>query len=390
MRSAWMSILQPRTHRCQGPSRGFLLIAILGLLQMPVAAAAAQVSDQVIILSPRVGEVIDSKERELYHLFPGIHDFREAVFYRTPANACYVLVRRTSGADTTIALSESALMEASQFIDTREATERESCRPDSTVVKKTVVDAGSLRSASEKNPPAQRSPSGSLSQAIPPAGRNPKDDLLPFAGNDKPAHYPSFGIGLGVGMYHSEMTGVEAAFAAIEDGYRAAGASVPRVATIDLDPMQLLTISFRPNNTFLFACEAGFSGNEFKNSISTKVKMIGGLAYAHYAPGANRMLTLFAGLGGGACRFSMTKPYNATLASYNDGSRDILKHISLNGGGSYFTTSGGLTFHMAPQAAFEIFAQHVSMKTVSTVTPEGPVSVDLAGTIFGVRLTLFR
>lgn len=62
---------------------GFSLLVDVFTIPMPVAAQEPE--GQVIVVSPRVGEVIDAEERERLKLFPGIPEFRSTAFLRLPA-----------------------------------------------------------------------------------------------------------------------------------------------------------------------------------------------------------------------------------------------------------------------------------------------------------------
>ena len=77
-----------------------LLLAALLLVQ---ANASAQ-ERHILIVSPKVGSVIDSVERSTYNLFPGMQNFYSATFYQTPDSAIHVSFKRVAG---TIALPES-------------------------------------------------------------------------------------------------------------------------------------------------------------------------------------------------------------------------------------------------------------------------------------------
>jgi hypothetical protein len=91
----------------------FLMVLVgLAFLSMP-NRLFAQDSDKVVILSPRVGAVIDAVERERYELFPEVRGFDRAVFLQTPGKTYYarVMFMGPDGArrDTTIQYSEDVL-----------------------------------------------------------------------------------------------------------------------------------------------------------------------------------------------------------------------------------------------------------------------------------------
>ena len=99
----------------------FLMILVgLALLSMP-NSLQAQDSDKVVILSPRVGSVIDAAERERYELFPEVRDFDRAVFLQTPKKNYYakIMFMGPDGArrDTTVQYPEGVLLLLAEKIE---------------------------------------------------------------------------------------------------------------------------------------------------------------------------------------------------------------------------------------------------------------------------------
>jgi hypothetical protein len=99
----------------------FLMILVgLTLLSIP-KRVLAQDSDKVVILSPRVGSVIDAAERERYELFQGIKGFDRAVFLQTPEKTHYAKIMSigADGArrDTTVQYSEDVLKVLAERIE---------------------------------------------------------------------------------------------------------------------------------------------------------------------------------------------------------------------------------------------------------------------------------
>jgi len=62
---------------------------VLLLVALPVPA---QEKDKVVILSPRVGAVIDSTERSRFQVLPAVRDFVKAVIFQTPSGIYYVQI----------------------------------------------------------------------------------------------------------------------------------------------------------------------------------------------------------------------------------------------------------------------------------------------------------
>jgi len=90
-----------------------VILFLVLLIQTPILA---QDSLAVLVLSPRVGSVIDVRERNLFHLFSTISDFRSAVFVRS-TDGVYALIEREQRPDTTLMFNWTLLSMLSQKVD---------------------------------------------------------------------------------------------------------------------------------------------------------------------------------------------------------------------------------------------------------------------------------
>jgi hypothetical protein len=70
-----------------------LLVAAYNLVQTHASAQERR----LLVVSPKVGAVIDSTARRTYNLFPGMKNFYSASFYQTPDSSIYLLFKRRSG-----------------------------------------------------------------------------------------------------------------------------------------------------------------------------------------------------------------------------------------------------------------------------------------------------
>ncbi|MGA9363268.1 MAG: hypothetical protein WBW16_02760 [Bacteroidota bacterium] len=86
-----------------------------------LAERAGEAKEKVVILSPRVGSVIDATERQQYELFPEVRDFDRAVFLQTPKKTYYakIMFVGPDGArtDTTVQYSEDTLSVLAERIE---------------------------------------------------------------------------------------------------------------------------------------------------------------------------------------------------------------------------------------------------------------------------------
>jgi hypothetical protein len=98
----------------------WMILIGLALLSFP-KTVLAQDSDKVMILSPRVGSVIDGAERERYQLFQEIRGFDRAVFLQTPKKTYYAKIMFVGPdgkrRDTTVQYSEDSLSVLAERID---------------------------------------------------------------------------------------------------------------------------------------------------------------------------------------------------------------------------------------------------------------------------------
>jgi hypothetical protein len=95
---------------------------LVGLAYLSVSnSVRAQDSDKVVILSPRVGTMINAYEREHFQLFPQINGFVRAVVYQTAQKNYYAKLELIGAdgktRDTTIQYSENSLLMLAERID---------------------------------------------------------------------------------------------------------------------------------------------------------------------------------------------------------------------------------------------------------------------------------
>ncbi len=209
-------------------------------------------------------------------------------------------------------------------------------------------------------------------------------DLLPFAGNEPPHAYPAITASIGVGWYVSAFEGAEAAFHATEQFYRDQGYDVPSAAPVDIGPVVMPTLSLDVTRSVGIALQAG-------RSLGTdEFLLAGGLVTGRVPLRADERISLRAGLGGGAYRFSIERPYSVLVTPIaGDGSYSTLDRIRLEGGAGYWTALGALAVRLGPEAALEGRAQYVDASDVSTTTPRGTrTTVNASGTLLALSLKI--
>jgi hypothetical protein len=98
------------------------LSLLMGLFLKP--ALAQEPEGQAMIISPRVGDIIDAEERDRFRLFPDIKGFQSAVFLLLPDSTCVVrVITAEDGTEQTrgIRLSKTRWLQVRDMIDHYEA-----------------------------------------------------------------------------------------------------------------------------------------------------------------------------------------------------------------------------------------------------------------------------
>jgi hypothetical protein len=95
----------------------FLLIVFF----FQVSFLTAQPTYKILIISPKVGEVIDKSEKDYFHLFQTIKGFEQGIFFVDTSNSYYGLIEYINQngikCDTVINYSEAYLIRTSELID---------------------------------------------------------------------------------------------------------------------------------------------------------------------------------------------------------------------------------------------------------------------------------
>src|SRR5207249_4804519 len=100
------------------PQRNVVFLSVF-LLIICWSRSAAQVDTSSFILSPRIGNELDSTEREYFGLLPRISHFVSARTSKTSdGNVTITIARQQAGAaDTTIRLTPQSAEELSKYVN---------------------------------------------------------------------------------------------------------------------------------------------------------------------------------------------------------------------------------------------------------------------------------
>ena len=126
-------------------TRSLLLLSLFGIV---ISDDARSQERRLLVLSPRVGPVIDSTEREYFDLFRTIRDFHSASVYQTPGDTFLVIAKRMGGGiflpDSIFSIPRS-LLDYAESIEHRETLLRGTHVPGSRSIMITYEDGTPLQ-----------------------------------------------------------------------------------------------------------------------------------------------------------------------------------------------------------------------------------------------------
>jgi opacity protein-like surface antigen len=344
-------------------NRIFLMIlAGLALLSIP-KSVLAQDNDKVLILSPRVGSVIDAGERERYGLFQGIKGFDRAVFFQTPEKKYYakIMCVGSDGArrDTTVQYSEDELKMLAEQIDHFEDIQKGTY--------KMGQQPATLKVVERQGQVVKQEP-----------------DLLPFAaqaGEFETESYPDWGFGIGLSTYSPDFSGLNAAFASVEQKYRNQGYSVPLV-TLGFHPSSCLwyNIKIRFSRSLGLLLEVGTANN---GDTAHVLRAVSATGLYHFEAFKISWLRPYVGAGLGRYHFRVTQDYKNVSPG-----RDLV--VFVEGGNIGFHAVAGVELSPRGEPSLSLYAKYLFIPTVETTTTTGvKANVDLSSMVAGATISFY-
>jgi hypothetical protein len=368
----------------------FLTMLIgLALLSIP-KRVLAQDSDKVVIMSSRVGAVIDAAERDRFRLFPQIEGFKQAVVCKTPNNTYYIVIISVTpegkAKETTVGYRESDLLTLAEQIDHFEDLQKGIYRMGQEPAALRVV--GPQAEAITKPPGQQLETLKVVDRQGQVVEQQP--DLLPFSLKtaEPPLEiFPQLGVGVGISSSSQDLGGIARAFNAIEEKYRKQGYTIIH-KSLNLDPPSLLryTLALRFSPSLTLLVDAG-------KSLETEVqlKTVSASALYYFGVFEQRWLRPFAGGGIVFSHFSFEKEYGDRISPIQSrGVYNYLESISTEGGNTGFMLAAGVDLVPNYFSTFTVYLNYVAPSTTeTTVSGIEPVSVKLAGLVAGARLSVY-
>lgn len=92
----------------------FLLAALVAADSLPPPVRDTAV---VVVVSPRVGEQIDARERRMFHMFPGVESFTSAAFFRMPDSTYSLEITADSAQVSRYAVTPERFRRIANYVD---------------------------------------------------------------------------------------------------------------------------------------------------------------------------------------------------------------------------------------------------------------------------------
>jgi len=185
-----------------------------------------QGGDRVIIVSNRVGVVIDKSEQIHYKIFERVSDFNSCVVHIDSLDGYYILFtlvdKNGKSKDTAISYSEQAILLLSEKIDHFEEILKGTYKPGTEKARIRILNGEEMIKSLDEIARTRDSLAVTL---IKPA----QPDILPFAdiGDMQDYYfYPAWGFGFGVSTFSPDFGSVYEAMTAVENKYKALGYSI--------------------------------------------------------------------------------------------------------------------------------------------------------------------
>jgi hypothetical protein len=228
--------------------------------------ARAQDSVQVVILSEKVGQEIDAREREYYHLFSQIEGFHSARIIRTP-DGTFEVRFLCAGADGKISsrilqYEGATLLNMAEKIDHFEELKSGDYIMGSRPAKLRVITAQS--SVPEEITVKFAEPAQAVVRAM---------ALLPNVTSDPPVDlqkYPRFRCGAGIYGYTPNADAVSTLLGSVEQAARSQGYPVgSRKIFLDISSLYAFTLGVDITRDISVELEAGRTGGDGDFSLKT-------------------------------------------------------------------------------------------------------------------------
>ena len=347
-----------------------ILLFIFSTLHLHVFA---QNQLPVIVLSDRVGEIIDKVEREQFQLFPAIENFEHATFYLLPDSSSESHITRSgesgTGTDTIVHYSFSATMNLAEKITFFERIIEGTHKmgdPDISI----RTTSGLTISRSDRS--WRGIPTSRAAQYF-----------FPYQQIRKLWSYPLLRLTGGFSSYNPDLSELDATFTAIEEKYRVQGYPIrkhrPGFETVALF---WLSFSLRASESIGIILDAGTSLVQEIEFYSTSLSV----HYYYPIPGAKEIQP-YIGAGINRVWLSANKEYDDRIGSGPGWTNSYLTSIYIKCTNFGATINFGVDLAPHPALVFNVFGNYLIVPSISAETSEGTTAVArLSSFLFGVKI----
>jgi hypothetical protein len=234
-------------------SHAFLVLLSLEFLAMPDLLAQDR---RLLVISPRVGSVVDSLERANYRLFRSIHDFESASYVQAPDSSFWVwiMMKFPNGnvQDSAFEISYRILEQSAEWIDHQEELLNGTYVMGSSPVEIYYADGPRVI------PPRKDS------ATVPVVQREALDDILPLAPNLAHLPRPRFStihMALSIGVAQGNFSGLQRIIGEVPNVF--VPVSLNMEVPVSADP----ALSFVSGWGFAIGGAGGGSLNEFSAAV---------------------------------------------------------------------------------------------------------------------------
>ncbi len=347
--------------------RTALLLSLIAALWLAVKADA-QDSMQRIIVSNRVGVVINSRDQERFGLFQQFQNFSHAFFYRTSDSAyhCWIQYETPAGIkDSVFNCSEAYLLRLQEWIDHYEDIQSGGYRMGDDPPKSLAIEG--------ENATADSAYRYSIFGS----------DILPISQNENEIEieeFPTMSFGVGVSSFSLDLSRLNAAYSAIEDHLASANFPVPhQTPQLNVAPVLWYSLEIRvahPVSILLEAADHDAGGESFSG-------VSGSILYSFDLPDT-RLMHPYLGLGIGKYHYSETVNYGTPIDSLGN----YLDAIKSEGGSIGWLILSGVELRSDHGFGLCLSVNYLAAPMMNTSLPEGiSAEVSLSSFIFGARLS---
>jgi hypothetical protein len=359
-------------------------LALIVLLLADGPPLFGQDSAKVVILSSRVGPIIDQEERAYFRLFQPYTHFERAVILQMPDGRYFARITlraMPSGveSDTLVEYPEMSLLLIAEKINHLEGLKSGDYSMGTEPATLEIAEGESVPlnvgPAPERKKPVERSVAKSEGP--------PRIQTLPIgeaAGAPGPEVFPLVGIGIGVSTYSPDLKGIENAFTAIEEYYRNQGHPVGASnRNLSTGPIFTASLDARFSSVVTALLEAGLSAG------AVEVRSFSASCIYTLASDPAGSLRPYVGAGISRYRFRLERRYGGYISQYT-----TLDAIVIEGGKTGANMRVGIEYLPNISAHLHLFATYLLFPTLDATTSYGgKATAKLSSFQIGTRIVLY-